>query len=113
MALIASVGERKISAAIPELVSLLEQNEFAGAAATALGSIGGAEAEQALAKAYPTAKGNHRPVVAAAILKCAEKFRVNKLCQLLQSINQPGARAVNYVGINLVYSACYYRLGHT
>jgi HEAT repeat protein len=72
-ALIAAVGERESAEAIPELVSLLERTEFAGAAATALGSIGGAEAERALAEAYPAAKGNHKSVVAAAMLKCAEK----------------------------------------
>jgi len=72
-ALIAAVGERESAEAIPELVLLLERTEFAGAAATALGSIGGAEAERALAEAYPSAKGDHKSVVAAAMLKCAEK----------------------------------------
>ncbi len=73
ISLIAAVGERESAEAVPELVSLLERTEFAGAAATALGNIGGAEAERSLAEAYPAAKGDHKSVVAAAMLKCAEK----------------------------------------
>ncbi|MBN2319212.1 MAG: HEAT repeat domain-containing protein [Acidobacteria bacterium] len=77
-ALIAAVGERESALAIPELVSLLERTEFAGSAATALGSIGGAEAERALAKAYPAAQGDHKSAVAAAMLQCAEKAMTAK-----------------------------------
>jgi len=73
MALIAAVGARECAEAVPELVLLLDQTEYAGAAATALGSIGGAEAERSLIEAYPAAKGNLKSVVAAAMLKCAEK----------------------------------------
>jgi HEAT repeat protein len=73
IAVIAALGERHAADAVPALVPLLKQPEFARAAATALGAIGTDPAAQALLLAYPGAAKDVKVPVAASILKCAER----------------------------------------
>ena len=70
---IAALGERRSLPAVPALVPLLKNPAFAGPAATSLGAIGGAEANQALAAALPGASGELKRTLAAAVLRCAEQ----------------------------------------
>jgi HEAT repeat protein len=73
IAVIASLGERRSADAVPALVSLLHQPEFARASALALGVIGGEMAAQALVEASAGAQAGLKPVVAASLMKCAEQ----------------------------------------
>ena len=73
VAVIAAVGERRMAAAVPALVPLLRQPEFARASALALGGIGDEAAARALVAAYATAPADLKPVLAAASARCAER----------------------------------------
>ncbi len=75
--LIDSVGWRGDTAAVGLFVSLLSDRDatVAAAAATALGRIGGKNAEVALVAACDTSKGETRIAVAEALLQCAERIR--------------------------------------
>ncbi len=72
--LIASLGWRRDTAAIPLLAPALSDSDatVAASAALALGRIGGAESEAALNKACGTSKGAVKNTVLDAILSCAE-----------------------------------------
>jgi len=75
IAVIAALGGRKSSEAVPVLVPLLKSgDEQAAASALALGEIGGATAADALRGALGTASAGLKPVIAASVLKCAEGF---------------------------------------
>ncbi|MBZ5497164.1 MAG: HEAT repeat domain-containing protein [Acidobacteriia bacterium] len=72
-AVIAALGDRKCNEAVAVLVSLLKPNgEYAGAAALALGEIGGETAARPLVTHLAAAQANLKPIVAASIMKCAE-----------------------------------------
>ncbi|MGE5358416.1 MAG: HEAT repeat domain-containing protein [Bacteroidales bacterium] len=73
IALIADLGDRAVAEAVPMLVPLMQQPEFARAAATSLGAIGNDQAAQALVAAYPAAANELKVPVAASVLKCAER----------------------------------------
>jgi HEAT repeat protein len=77
-AVIAALGERRSLAAVPALMPLLKTPTSAAAAATALGSIGGADASQALAAALPSAGGELKATVASAVMQCAEHALASK-----------------------------------
>jgi len=72
-AIIATLGERGSVEAAPALASMLKRPEFATAAATALGTIDDDRAVQALTGEFPGAAGDLKPVVAASLLRCAER----------------------------------------
>jgi len=71
-----ALGSRGDRAATEPLIALLTgaDETFAGAAADALGRIGGDAAARPLQKALATAKGRLRTEVAAACLICAERL---------------------------------------
>lgn len=72
-AVIAALGDRKCAEAVPSLAPLLESNgEFAGAAALALGGIGGDAASKSLIACYTGTHADLKPVVAASVMECAE-----------------------------------------
>jgi HEAT repeat protein len=78
-AVIAALGERSTREAIPVLAPLLKPgSEFVAASALALGEIGGAQAADALISALTRAPADQKPVIAASIMKCAEKFAAAK-----------------------------------
>ena len=70
-----SLGERRDAKAVPALVKLLGHSDtgVAGAAAIALGKIGGGPAAAALGKAKDTAEPKKlRPIVAGSYLRCGD-----------------------------------------
>jgi HEAT repeat protein len=78
-AVIAALGDRKCAEAAPSLAPLLESNgEFAGAAALALGEIGGDTATKSLIACYPGTHADLKPVVAASVMECAEGWLAAK-----------------------------------
>jgi len=87
--LISSLAQRKSMASVNDLAVLLDDQDTAvsSAAATALSSIGGPEAAEALAAAFDKAGEKTKNGVAACLLRCAE--------DLLASGN-PGAAARLY-----------------
>ena len=68
MAVIAALGDRQETSAVPVLMPLLKQPEYREAAATALGRIGSDEAVAALEAALAGAPADFKAHVAAAIL---------------------------------------------
>jgi len=71
--IIAALGDRKCLDAIPVLSPMLKANgEFFGAAALALGEIGGEAAANVLVASLATAQADLKPVIAASILRNAE-----------------------------------------
>ena len=78
IAVIAALGERRCADAVPALEPLLGQPELARAAAFALGGIGGDAATRALVAAYARVQPDLKPVVAASMMKCAEKWLAAK-----------------------------------
>jgi HEAT repeat protein len=76
-ALIAVLGDRKAAAAVGPLAKLASDRtgEFPAQAATALGSIGSAEAANALLAAFSGARADVRPAFASALLRCAEGLK--------------------------------------
>jgi hypothetical protein len=80
---IAALGERRSAGSVQALVPLLKNPAFAGPAGTALGAIGTAEANGALAAALPAAAGELKTTIAAAMMRGAQ--------QALASKDAPGA----------------------
>jgi HEAT repeat protein len=72
-AVIAALGERRQTDAVPGLAGLLRQPAYAAAAATSLGRIGGDAAAAELSSAFASATGELKTVVAASMLTCAER----------------------------------------
>lgn len=79
VAIVNSLGYRKDPASVPSLAKLLGSPDPAlvGAAAGALGKIGGAEAAAALRKALAKARGATRAALADACLRSADQFLAN------------------------------------
>ena len=78
-AIIAALGERRCAEAVSALAALLKpEGEYAAAAALALGEIGGEASADALLAAYGGMPSAAKPVVAASILKCAERLAAAK-----------------------------------
>ena len=73
IALIAALGERRSTAAVPAIVPLLKQPPVASTAATALGRIGGDAAVAALAAARTGAQAPLASTIASALLASAEQ----------------------------------------
>jgi HEAT repeat protein len=71
--LIAALGERRDADAVPSLAPLLGQADTAGAAALALGTIGGAKACEAVLAAFPSASPALKPLLGGAAMRCAEQ----------------------------------------
>ena len=73
---ITSVGVRRDAKAVPALAKLLSDSDavVARAAARAMGSIGTAEAANALQKALPNAAADRKLDVCEGLLRCAERF---------------------------------------
>ena len=76
LGVIASLGKRRDTAALPALVKLMQRPDaaLAQAAAAAVGSIGTPEAARALESALPKATGMMQIVLADSALVCAERF---------------------------------------
>jgi HEAT repeat protein len=73
-AVIAALGDRRCTEAVPSLAHLLESNgEFAAAAAFALGEIGGDTAAKSLIACYAGTHADLKPVVASSVMECAEE----------------------------------------
>lgn len=70
---IAALGERRDAEAVAALSALLGQPDVAGAAARALGTIGGTKATDALLAAYAGAAAPLKPVIAGAAMRGAEQ----------------------------------------
>ena len=83
MAVIAALGDRRETSAVPVLMPLLKQPEYREAAATALARIGNDEAVAALEAALAGAPADFKAHVSAAILAGADS--------LLAATNQSGA----------------------
>jgi len=77
---IGSIGVRRDAAAVPALTQRLNDSDavVARAAARALGSIGNAQAAQALEKALPNAPADNRLDVCEGLFRCAERFAADK-----------------------------------
>jgi len=77
---IGSIGVRRDAAAVPALAGRLNDSDavVARAAARALGSIGNAQAAQALQKALPNAPAGNRIDVCEGLFRCAERFAADK-----------------------------------
>jgi HEAT repeat protein len=77
--IIAALGERRCAGAVTALSALMKADtEFAGAAALALGEIGGEAACAALLASLATVPAELKPVVAAAALRGAEGLAAGK-----------------------------------
>ena len=74
--IITSLGQRKAKSAAAELGKLLRGADpgFAGAAALALGRIGGMDAAEALGKSLSAVQPPLKNLVASALFECAEEF---------------------------------------
>jgi HEAT repeat protein len=73
ISIIAALGDRKCLDAIPVLSPMLKANgEYFGAAALALGEIGGEAAANALVASLAAAQADLKPVIAASIMRSAE-----------------------------------------
>jgi len=88
-AVIAALGERRVPAAVPALVPLLQQPAFGRAAAFALGRIGDEPAAAALAASYPAASPDLKPIVASSILACADRWLAAKNAGAALRLYQP------------------------
>ena len=77
---IGSIGVRRDAAAVPALAQHLNDSDpvVARAAARALGSIGNAQAAQALQKALPNASAENRLDFCEGLFRCAERFATDK-----------------------------------
>ncbi|MGA2587638.1 MAG: HEAT repeat domain-containing protein [Candidatus Aminicenantales bacterium] len=80
MGIIASLGQRRAKGSVAELAKLIRgtNQELAGAAATALGQIGGMDAAEALGKALGPSRPGLKDIVASALFRCAEEFTALK-----------------------------------
>jgi HEAT repeat protein len=75
LGIVESLGERRARQAAGALIPLLNDPDgaMAGAAAAALGKIGGAQAEETLSDVLATVQGALRAQIADAYLKCADR----------------------------------------
>jgi len=78
--IIVSLGQRRAKRSVAELAPLVRgaNQEWAGAAAAALGQIGGMDAAEALGKALGPSRPGLKDIVASALFRCAEEFAVLK-----------------------------------
>lgn len=74
IAVVAALGERRSTAAVPAIAPLLKQPPIASTAATALGRIGGDAAVAALAAARRGAPAPLASTIASALLASAEQY---------------------------------------
>jgi HEAT repeat protein len=74
MAIVGALGARKNAAAVPALVPLLHQPDVSGAAAVALGRIGGGAAATALVTAFSSAAPDLKGTLASSMLLCADSY---------------------------------------
>jgi len=88
-AVIAALGERRVPAAVPALVPLLQQPAFGRAAAFTLGRIGDERAAAALVASYPAASADLKPIVASSILACADRWLAAKNAAAALRLYQP------------------------
>jgi len=88
-AVIAALGERRVPAAVPALVPLLQQPAFGRAAAFTLGRIGDERAAAALVASYPAASADLKPIVASSILACADRWLAAKNAAAALGLYQP------------------------
>ena len=72
-AIVGALGERRSVEAVPALVAMLKRPDLAKAAATSLGTIGDDRSVEALAGAFAGASADLKPVVAASLLRCADR----------------------------------------
>ncbi len=88
-----SLGERSCAAATADIVKCVESSDkmLSGAAVSALGKIGGAEAVKALNAALKSAPDNQKTLVYDALLKSAEK--------MMSKGDRPGALKI-YTALN-------------
>jgi len=80
LGIISSLGQRKTQSAVSALGALIldSNKDFAAAAATSLGKIGGKDAADRLTGALQNAKPEFQTQVASALLICAEDFAAQK-----------------------------------
>jgi HEAT repeat protein len=78
IAVIGALGERRSTEAVPALVPLVKQAEFARAAVFSLGRIGGDAADQALVAVYGTAPADLKAAVAGAMMQSAEQWLASR-----------------------------------
>lgn len=78
IAVIAALGERRVTAAVQALAPLLQQPDLASAAAVALGRIGGHAAVAPLIAGYSSAKEPLRTAMAGALLEAAPGFELGQ-----------------------------------
>jgi hypothetical protein len=71
-AIVAALGQRRASSALPLLEPLLRDPALAAPAAVAIGRIGGLAASAALATAYGAASGESKRVLAASLLEAGD-----------------------------------------
>ena len=74
--IITSLGQRKTRSSVVELGKLLRgpDTDLAGAAAIALGQIGGMDAAEALGRSLSALRSPLKETAASALFKCAEEF---------------------------------------
>ncbi|MFN3648177.1 MAG: HEAT repeat domain-containing protein [Armatimonadota bacterium] len=89
--LIQTLGHRGSRGAVPHLAPLLRDAEASvrSAAIVALGSIGGPSAAAALSAALDQAPASEAPVLAAALLKCAEQSEGQDAARLYERLRRP------------------------
>jgi hypothetical protein len=71
-AIVAALGQRRASSALPLLEPMLRDPALAAPAAVAIGRIGGPAASAALASAYGAAAGESRRLLAASLLEAGD-----------------------------------------
>lgn len=93
---ITSIGERKDAKALDMLTKLIDEGdvEVAGAAAAAVGMIGGTQASRALQAALGRTRPPVFPVVARATLLCAEGLLASNRARALDLYSQLSAETM-------------------
>ena len=71
-AIVAALGQRRATTALPLLEPMLKDPTLAAPAAVAIGRIGGPAASKALASAYAAASGDPKRLLAASMLEAAD-----------------------------------------
>ena len=77
-AIVAALGQRRASSALPLLEPMLRDPALATPAAVAIGRIGGPAASAALASAYGAASGESKRVLAASLLEAGDALLAAK-----------------------------------
>jgi len=88
-AVIAALGARQVSSAVPALALLLQQPASGAAATLALGRIGGDAASKALVAAYRGATAVLKAAVARSIMTCAEQQLARKNVSAALTLYEP------------------------